>query len=385
MQILLHIGQSKTGTSAIQAYLTLNRLRLVEAGVLYPGVTIGGMPVDLGSHNSLADALSGLSRFPNMTVDQYFGQFFDKAKRIDAERMILSGEHFFGGEPRIWNVLDEKTYLEKYKKKIEVLSRYLAGHEVTLLIYLRPQVDWLASAISQTVRIEPLIKSQPIYHDDYQFFELAKPVLRYCSLIDIWVEYLRPLEVMVIPYERKLLYRMSSIADFLCRAGLEKVNLPFGDEELQVNKSLSWEYIEVKKILNRIPKSKNDERVIIKSLERLSARTGNVKPYRISRELSREVEEFVAQENIDLNERYVKTDAPLKAHGAALNESDMETLHEDKIAVAWTAFKKEYARPYYRLLKLDYAFRECLRQHAGPLHSLLHQLKRLYRAFVYRK
>ncbi|MCK5244960.1 MAG: hypothetical protein KAJ90_06790 [Desulfobacterales bacterium] len=60
MHILLHIGQSKTGTSAIQAYLTLNRLRLREAGVLYPSVTIGGMSVDIGSHNSVADTLAGL-------------------------------------------------------------------------------------------------------------------------------------------------------------------------------------------------------------------------------------------------------------------------------------------------------------------------------------
>jgi len=385
MHILLHIGQSKTGTSAIQAYLTLNRVRLSKAGILYPGVTICGMPVDIGSHNSVADSLSGLLRYPNLTANQYFDQFFSEAKRVSAERMILSAEHFFGGEPRIWNVSNEKAYFERYRMKIEELSRYLKGHKVTLLVYLRPQVDWLSSAISQTVRIERLINSIPIYHDDQQFFEMAKPALRYCSLIDIWVECLHPLEVMVVPYERKLLYKKSSISDFLCRAGLKNLNLPFIDEELQVNQSLSWEYIEVKKILNRIPKSKNEERVIIKCLERLSARSVYVKAYRISRELSREVEDFVALENEDLNERYVKVGVPLKAHGAVFNASGIGSLHDDKIEAALAAFKKEFNRPRYRLLKLDYAFRAFLRKYANQLHSSLHQLKRLYWAFVYRK
>lgn len=385
MHILLHIGQSKTGTSAIQAYLTLNRTHLLKEGVLYPGVKIGGVSVDLGSHNSVADTLAGLPRYPNLTADQYFGQFFGEANRVGANLMILSAEHFFGGEPRIWDVPDEKTYFDRYRNKIEALSRYMKGHEVTLLVYLRPQVDWLASAINQTVRVERLISNKAIYHDDHQFFEMAKPVLRYGSLIDAWVECLRPLEVMVVPYERMLLYKGSSISDFLCRAGLENLDLPFGGEELQVNQSLSREYIEVKKMLNLTSKSKTNERVIISCLESLSARSGIATSYRLSDELSRDVEAFVALENARLNERYVKGDAQLKAQGKALRSSEVEVLHEDDIAAAMAAFKREYASPRTRLLTLNYAVRAFLRNYAMPFHSALHQLKRVYRFHVYRK
>lgn len=386
MHILLHIGQSKTGTSAIQAYLTLNRLRLLEAGVLYPSVTIGGMSVDIGSHNSVADTLAGLSRFPNLTADQYFDQFFSEAQRLGAKRMILSAEHFFGGEPRIWDVPDEKTYFDRYHRKVKALARYLERHEMTLLVYLRPQVDWLASAISQTVRTEQLISpGKPIYRDDRQFFEMAKPLLRYYRLIDTWVNCLRPREVMVIPYERKLLYKKSAIADFLYRAGLENLDLPFGSEELQVNQSLSREYIEVKKILNHTPRRKNEERVIITCLERLSARSGYTTPYRLSDELSREVVAFVASENEWLNERYIQGDDQLKAQSAAFRTSDNKILSEENIAAALATFEREFASPRARLLTLDYAVRAFLRKHAKPVHSALHQLKRVYRSQVYRK
>ena len=344
--------------------------------------------MDIGSHNGVADSLAGLSSFPNLTADQYFDQFFCEAKRIGAKRMILSAEHFFGGEPRIWDVPDEDSYFERYPRKIRALKQYLDGHEVSLLVYLRPQVDWLASAISQTVRTEQLIcPGKPIYKNDRQFFEMVKPLLRYHRLIDTWVNCLHPREVMVVPYERKFLYKNSTIADFLYRTGLDNLNLPFGSEALQVNQSISREYIEVKKILNLTPRKKNEERVIITCLERLSACSEFSIPYRLSEELSREVSEFVALENERINERFVQGDCKLKAQSAAYKSKNnqIKMISEKDIAAAMSKFEREFSSPRARLLRLDYAVRAFLRNHAKPLHSLLHQLKRIYRARVYRK
>ncbi len=184
------------------------------------------MPLDLGNHNMVADALVGWSRYPNLTVEEYFDQFFKDAKQVNANLMILSAEHFFGDSPRIWDVPDEQTYFELYRRKFEALERHLVGHEVTLIVYLRFQVNWLAKVISQTVRTERLITGDDvIYHEDHQFYEMAKPMLRYCTLIEIWANSLQPHEVMVIPYERKLLHKNSSIADFLYRARLEGLDL----------------------------------------------------------------------------------------------------------------------------------------------------------------
>jgi len=43
------------------------------------------MQVDLGKHNAVADALVGWSRYPHLTVEEYFDQFFKEAKRIKAK------------------------------------------------------------------------------------------------------------------------------------------------------------------------------------------------------------------------------------------------------------------------------------------------------------
>ncbi len=386
LRILLHIGQSKTGTSAIQAYLTLNRERLREAGVLYPTVTIGGMPVDLGNHNWVADAIVGLSRYPYLTADQYFNQFFNEARRCNANMMILSGEHFFGGEPRIWNVSNDKIYFELYRNKIERLAKYLQGHDVTILVYLRSQVDWLSSAISQTVRIERLIREKPIYQDDYQFFDMAKPILRYCTLLDIWNEVLRPKKIMVVPYIRSQLYKKSSIYDFLHRAELDNLDFPFRGDNLSINRSLSWEYIEVKKILNRKPRSKNEERVIIACLERLSAKMKEIVPYRISADLAQKVEQFVEHENAALNKYYIKDKRYfLKARSKDFRCSDGEKINREMIMRAMEAFHREYAKPRTKILKIDLRVRAFLRDHVIWLHSALHQLRRAYIRYRYKR
>jgi len=38
MRVILHIGQSKTGTTALQSFLASNRTPLAKAGICYPDV-----------------------------------------------------------------------------------------------------------------------------------------------------------------------------------------------------------------------------------------------------------------------------------------------------------------------------------------------------------
>lgn len=383
MKIVLHIGQSKTGTSAIQAYLTLNREVLLQAGVLYPVASVAGMQIDFGNHNPLADALMGLSRYPYFTTEQYFETFFATAQKHASSTMILSAEHFFGGEPRVWDVENDAAYYNQYRQKIARLAPFLQGHDVDILVYLRPQVDWLASAVSQTVRIERLIRQQPIYQNDQQFFELVKPILRYYSLLEIWREELKPSNIKAVSYDRKSLHQNNSIADFMLRAGLQGVKLKFGSESLEVNQSISPELIEVKKILNRELHTKNEERVIIACLRALTSRAGETKPYWLSADLIQQVKDFVAEENENLNKRYIDG-SPLQAESSAAAKRIKHDMSPDEIQKAMRLFKQEYRKPKYRLIHLRTAVLIFLRDNALPVHSALHQLKRLYRKIRFR-
>jgi hypothetical protein len=383
MKVLLHIGQSKTGTSAIQAFLTLNRNKLREIGVLYPAARVNGMPVNLGSHNAVADAVAGKPTFPYLTADQYFKQFFEEAERIDAKLLILSGEHFFAGEPRTWDVPDEEEYLKYYEQKVHNVAHYLTGHEVNILIYLRPQIDWLSSAISQAVRTDRLISNKQLYHNDRQFFGALKPLLKYSTLLDIWERVLKPQSLTAIPYDRGSLYKKSSIADFLMRAGLENTQFPYASENIQVNESLSREYLEVKKRLNEYSRSKNTERVIIRCLEQLSKSSTQGSRYLLDAEVRRDVEKFVTPENEQLNEKYRATGWKFLAQSESV-KADLKPLSDELVTQAMRSFRNSYRRPRYKLLWINYATRSLLRSYATPLHAALHQVKMAYQNMKFR-
>ncbi|TFH51033.1 MAG: hypothetical protein E4H01_01005 [Lysobacterales bacterium] len=382
MKILLHIGQSKTGTSAIQAFLMLNSRRLREAGILYPSVSVGGFNVDFGNHNPVADALAGVSTYPHLTADQYFAQFFETARRFHAERMILSAEHFFGGEPRVWDVPDMETYEARYRRKILALACNLEGHEVSVLVYLRPQVDWLASAVGQAVRLERMI-GKTVYENDRQFFESWKPLLRYARLLECWADVLQPHVLTAVPYVREKLYRKSSIADFLRRTELDHLDFPLANSQWDVNQSLTREYIEVKKRLNKQPNSKNVERVTIACLNRLSRQSTMGTSYRLDEDVVRDIEAFVADDNQKLTQDYGGGEHVFVAR-KAYKGNKLPPLSEGDIEEATALFRRTYRNPRTRLLTVNYAARAFLRRHAPTVHAALHQIKRAFWRMKYR-
>jgi hypothetical protein len=188
---------------------------------------------------------------------------------------------------------------------------------------------------------------------------------------------------MVVPYTRNTLYKGSSISDFLQRTDLGKINLPYASVDLQINKSLTREYVEVKKNLNRIPRSKNTDRVIIRCLERLSEKSREGTRYNFSSDLEHDVELLVAPENARLNERYRTDNLSFVARGPEQGRDQKPLSEEDGIR-AMAAFEREYRRPRYRLLSLYYALRAFLRLYGKPVHGALHRMKMSYLKMKFR-
>jgi hypothetical protein len=383
MRVLLHIGQSKTGTSAIQAFLTLNRGILRKHGILYPSIKIKGMPLNLGAHNAVSDALLNHHRFPFVSAADYFQQFFNDATESKSDLLILSAEHFFGGEPRVWSVQNEEEYFQFYREKVEKLAVFLQGHEVKILVYLRPQLDWLSSAIAQTVRIERLISDRLIYNNDRQFFELIKPLLKYADLLDIWRDIIKPSSFMVVPYIRSALHKNSSVADFLMRTGLDHISFQYATTDIQVNESLNYEFIEVKKRLNHTNRSKNEERTIIRCLENLSRANPGSSKYIINPEIIKDVNEFIGSHNERVNRCFMSDGFMLPTSTEKC--SPQNPLTEMQIGEAMQLFYTEYSKLKYRILLFSFLLRAMLRVHASTLHAALHQFKVLYWAVKYKR
>jgi hypothetical protein len=381
MKILLHIGQSKTGTSAIQDFLTLNRTRLQKAGVVYPMPKANGLTIDVGHHNAVADSLLGVSSYPFLNAEAYFDQFYAQCRQIGAERMILSGEHFWGGHPRLWDVPDDPTYWISYRKKLEHLASHLRGHEVSILVYLRPQADWLASVISHNVSFGwvPLKGSvvTNLYKSDLQHFNLHKPALRYCTLLDAWSEIVSPAAIVAIPYVRNQLFNGSSISDFVQRANLAHIDFPIPTTQMSTNESLTPEYVEVKKVLNRKPKTMSEERAIIDCLKGLSRRSELRGGYKLHSEVETAVVAYVAQDNARLSERYMKGVDNFAAVSASA--ASCPKVSEEQISTAMARFQDQYRSAGFQLKVCGAWLRWFLRSHLRPLHTVLHQFKRIER------
>lgn len=376
MKVILHIGQSKTGTSSIQSFLARNRKRLEAKGILYPSPRVAGMPVDLGCHNVVADALAGKSSYPHLSSEEYFAQFFEAAERSPANTMILSAEHFFGGEPRLWQLSDQTSYRELYERKIRNLKRFLDGHDVTILIYLRPQVDWLASNIAQVIVHGRENGTGQVFESDRSHFESQKEVMGYGWRLDLWNSIIVPKQFVAIPYVRKNLKGASSVSDFVHRAGIDA--LADQSFSMEVNKTVSREYIEVKKRLNQMPRSAADEHAVVRCLVRLSANSTFGTAYRIDEGVVSDLEDYVAEDNERVSKNYLPEGQKLAAREAYAGDG-LEPLRPDEIESAMAQFDREYRRIRTRFLALEFSALAFLRRHARPAHVAVHQFRSLRR------
>lgn len=269
-RVILHIGQSKTGTTAIQHFLESNRDALRQAGVLYPDIHNQGIALGAKDHNLIAWALIGKPSRIEVSIKQFFSDI-DKAFKQDVRlhTVILSAEAFMG-EPHIWNFKSEAEWRAANVAKVELLYDLLQGHEVSVFAYLRRQDHWVNSAFNQLVKTEGLIGRQ-LYANIHEFIENIAPRLDYAAELDVWARCFGESSLIVCPYEKEQFFGGDVVTDFCIRIGRTDIATGFARSQKQeaANPSLPREIFEFKRILNRVPKSKPEERVLIWILQKI--------------------------------------------------------------------------------------------------------------------
>lgn len=270
-RVILHIGQSKTGTTAVQRFLARERATFRRYGVLYPDIQKGGRGQGAGDHNlvawSLVDKLSPLAK--------PFEVFWEDIARhlkveSDIHTVLLSAEGFFG-EPHPWAFDSIAEWRLANEKKIQRLQSALREHHVTIIAYFRRQDLWVDSAFKHTVKVQRLIGKQ-LYDTPEKFTRALKERLDYASEMSLWQRYFPEAEIIVRPYEQQKLYREDAVADFLSVLGLDKLDFqkfPVATANHR-NVGLPRDVLEFKKILNRLQFSKARERVLIAALEEIA-------------------------------------------------------------------------------------------------------------------
>ena len=132
MNIIVHIGLDKTGTSSLQNALVNATDALAKGGFVYPAVGLQD-----NHHIDVARALG----FGSTEIDDVRATEVLSALRATvagcSETVILSSEHFCY---RAW------------QPQIDALRRFFADDTVTIVVYLRNQVDWLLSLYGEAIK-----------------------------------------------------------------------------------------------------------------------------------------------------------------------------------------------------------------------------------------
>ena len=97
MNFILHIGFSKTGTTAIQSFLSDNRKQLAKKGILYPDFRYKGFMTGFLNHNLLVNNIVGKTGWFRLSPQRCLAQITSHQKKNPSiDTVLLSGESFAG-------------------------------------------------------------------------------------------------------------------------------------------------------------------------------------------------------------------------------------------------------------------------------------------------
>lgn len=236
VDVVLHIGTGKTGTSTLQAFLNANRDRLAERGVLYP------RSPGLARHARLvlfASPDEELTTYPHWARQKQsdpatFRRVFRRRLLREIEesglsRVLLSDEELYKGSPRTLRRLG--TFMRRVARELHVVC------------YLRRQDDHMVSRYQQGVKVGWVSRLDAWASED------MSDLYDYAGRLGQHQELLRPTEIVVRRFEPPSFPAGSLHQDFLDAVGIDA-----RAEDLRPtanrNESLDAETVEFLRLLN---------------------------------------------------------------------------------------------------------------------------------------
>lgn len=236
VDLVLHIGSGKTGTSSIQHFLKQNRTRLARSGTLVPREPGEDRHVQLGLYIKSDEVLESRLSWKRLGFSSPAEFRRDFRRRLVSEieesglsRVLMSDEGLYASS---------EPALGRLRELVDEIARSLR-----LVVYLRRQDDFACSRYQQSVKtgcVQPL--SEWLQEEKDWFYDYAR-------LLERLDRILAPTELVVRRFERDRFVDGSLSQDFLVAAGVESHQ----EELTQVqnrNESLDAESVEFLRLLN---------------------------------------------------------------------------------------------------------------------------------------
>lgn len=247
-KLILHIGLHKTGTSAIQKFLMDNRGHLAEQGLLYPASGLIG-----ANHNSLSWHLMDKKYYPknndvylrNASSGAAWADLAAELAQADADTVMLSGEDFC-------LVTDPS-----------LIARLCEAFVTRIVVYLRRQDQYLQSIYNEDVKNHPFMRTDTF--EEFVKNHRLMDIVFYDRFLERWAGAFGKENITVGLYDKSRL-QQGLIADFAARAGITISEQMIGQGRA-VNTSLPDHLIEIKRVLNHIPFSAEQNAELVGILE----------------------------------------------------------------------------------------------------------------------
>jgi hypothetical protein len=193
MQIFLHIGFPKTGSSAIQAHMMMNRDWLRERGFLF-------------AESGHSDGYGHVHLFEDRTGARF--------NELQAE---LKNEEAAGCSKA---VLSWEGVAQMGSRRLGEVASNLAGHNITIIAYLREQSEIIQSGYFQAAKQRP----QKRVMEDYQQSDklLTPKHINYAHTLGKFERAFGRDNIRVRIYERDQLLDGDIVRDFLDVLGLQQ-------------------------------------------------------------------------------------------------------------------------------------------------------------------
>lgn len=215
MKFILHIGVWKTGSSAIQSFLSLNRKELKRRGIVWPTAF-----TKHDGHNAIVHALRDDD---DAKLDALIDGAVRDARDVADPTIILSSEHFWPVE----------------RKRLVRLHERLSAHGPTKVVaYIRPQEEMWASLYAQQAKAFRITADTPLWGDaSYLSSRIVDHGLYFGKCLTLFKRNFD--EIDVRRYDRSRFLRNDAVADFLSATGLlDHDGLDFSKSE--ANPSFGW-------------------------------------------------------------------------------------------------------------------------------------------------
>ncbi len=245
MKVVFHIGIHKTGTTAIQHFCSANREKLTSLGVCYPAIHLKyqahhNVPWALGvRHPDAANAVS---------AQELAAAMLRESSQAHCHTLIVSSEEFRNLE----------------SEAIRALKQLFAGHDVSIVVYLRRQDDFLISKYGQHVRMYTIRYSGTIY--DFYFRHNFVARYNYQDLINRWANVFGTDNMIVQVYERQRFPDGDVIRDFF---RLLKIEMPQDVDAVakSINRTLQPMGLEILRRANQRPLESSKHAKLLQMLD----------------------------------------------------------------------------------------------------------------------